>query len=77
MKPLERKVQHMRHTLQISVSKETPGGGIISCRHVTVREKLLRFLLGKRQRLTVIVPGDSVESVSINEVGGKGGKEHE
>jgi hypothetical protein len=77
MKPLERKEQHMRHTVQISVSKETPGGGIISCRHATVTEKLLRFLLGKRQRLTVIVPGDSVESLSINEVGGEGGKEHE
>lgn len=64
----------MKHTLQISVSKEMPEGGIVSCRHVTVREKLLRFLLGKRQRVTVIVPGDSVESLSINEVSKKGGR---
>lgn len=64
----------MKHTLQISVSKETPEGGIVSCRHVTVREKFLRFLLGNRQRVTVIVPGDSVESLSINEVSKEGGR---
>ncbi len=44
---------------------------------VTVREKFLRFLFGRRQRLTVIVPGDSVESLSINEVAEEGGKVHE
>lgn len=64
----------MKHTLQISVSKETSEGGIVSCRHVTVREKLLRFLLGNKQRVTVIVPGDSVESLSINEVSKEGGR---
>lgn len=64
----------MKHTLQISVSKETPEGGIVSYRHVTVREKFLRFLLGSRQRVTVIVPGDSVESLSINEVSKEGGR---
>lgn len=60
----------MKHRLKISVSKEPENGGIVGCRHVTVREKLLRFLLGDRRRLTVIVPGDSVESLSIDEVEG-------
>lgn len=67
----------MKHTLKISVSRGLPGDGIVSCRHVTVREKLLRLLFGERRRLTVIVPGDSVESLSINEVGEEGGAEHE
>ncbi len=66
----------MKHTLKISVSRDSPDNGIVSCRHVTIREKLLRFLLGDRQRLTVIVPGDSVESRSINEIE-EGGSEHE
>ncbi len=66
----------MKHTLKISVSRDSPDNGIVSCRHVTIREKLLRFLLGDKRRLTVIVPGDSVESLSINEVG-EGGAEHE
>ena len=67
----------MKHTLKISVSKDSPGDGIVSCRRVTLREKLLKRLFGDKQRLTVIVPGDSVESLSIHEVGREGGKEDE
>ena len=73
----------MRHTLKIGVAKTPPDNGsnradrIVSCRHVTVREKLIRFLFGAKQRLTVIVPGDSVESLSINEIGAEGGEKHE
>ncbi len=61
----------MNHTLKISVSREPPYGGIVSCRHITMREKLLRFLLGDKRRLTVIVPGDSVKTLSIIEEGEK------
>lgn len=60
----------MKHILKISVSKKAVNGGIAACRTVTVREKLLRFLFGKPQKLTVIVPGDSVEELLIKEVGG-------
>ena len=67
----------MKHTLKISVSKEPTGGGIVSCRHVTLREKLLRRLFGDKRRLTVIVPGDSVESLSIHEIREEGGSEDE
>lgn len=59
----------MRHTLKIRVSKEKANGGILACRHVTVREKLLRFLLGEPVRLTVLVPGDTVDEVAITETG--------
>lgn len=65
------KVIHIRHTLKISVSKEPPGDGIVGYRQVTVRERLLRILLGRKQRLTVIVPGDSVKTLSIVEEGGE------
>jgi hypothetical protein len=61
----------MKHTLKISVSKEPLGGGIVGCRHVTVRERVLRLLLGDKRRLTVIVPGDSVRTLSIVEEGGE------
>ncbi len=60
----------MKHNLSISVSKQPNNGGIVSCRHVSVRERLLRFLLGTPTKLTIVVPGDSVESLSINEVTG-------
>ena len=67
----------MKHTLKISVSKKPLGCGIISYRNITLREKLLCFLFGERQKLTVIIPGDSVESLSINEVGEEGGAGNE
>lgn len=58
----------MKHTLKISVSKEPASGGIVSCRRISVRERILRFLMGDKQRLTIIVPGDSVEELAISEV---------
>ncbi len=61
----------MKHMLRISLSKEPKSGVIVGCRHVTVRERLLRFLLGDKQRLTVIIPGDSVKALSIVEEGGE------
>ena len=60
----------MEHNLKIGVSKKPKYGGIVSCRTVSVRERLLRFLLGSPTKLTIVVPGDSVSSLSINEVAG-------
>ena len=57
------------HNLKISVSKKPLNGGIVAYRRVTVREKLLRFLLGSPVKLTVLVPGNSVEEVAISEIG--------
>ena len=67
----------MKHTLRISVSKEPTAGGIVSCRHVTLRDKLLKRLFGDRRKLTVIVPGDSVQSLSIHEISEEGGTQDE
>lgn len=67
-KQLSRKGWIMDHTLKISVSKKPVSSGIVSCRHISVRERFLRFLLGDKQRLTVIVPGDSVRELAISEV---------
>ena len=60
----------MEHNLKIGVSKKPKYGGVVSCRTVTVRERILRFLFGITMRLTIVVPGDSVQSLSINEVAG-------
>ncbi len=66
----------MRHTLQISVSKRPVNGGAVSVRRVSIRERLMRFLFGDTVRLTVIVPGNSVEELSIREIA-EGGLVHE
>ena len=66
----------MKHNLKISVSKQPQSGGIISCRNVTIRERFLRFLLGEKQKLTILVPGDSVQELAISEAK-EGGVEYE
>ncbi len=58
----------MRHNLKISVSKEPQSGGIVQCRNVSLREKLLTRLLGRQEKVMILVPGNSVESVCITEV---------
>lgn len=62
----------MRHILSISVSKEPINSGVVAFHTVSVREKLLRFLLGHKCKLTVIVPGDSVDELCIKEVAESG-----
>lgn len=57
----------MKHKLKISVSKQPQTGGIVTCRNLTVRERLLRFLLGDKRRVTVLIPGDSVGEIAICE----------
>ena len=58
----------MKHNLCISVSKKPEDGGIVRCQRRIIRERLLRCLLGEKRSVTVIVPGDTVECVSITEL---------
>ena len=58
----------MKHAINIRVSKEKLNGGVLTCRSITIRERLLRFLLGTPTKLTIIVPGDSVDEVGITEI---------
>ena len=66
----------MKHNLTISVSKPPKNGGVVACRTVTLRERLLTMLLGPMQKVTVLVPGNTVESIAITELP-MGGAAHE
>lgn len=57
----------MKHVLKISVSKDPQTGGAVTCRSISIREKLLRFLFGDRHRVTVLIPGDSISEIAICE----------
>ena len=57
----------MKHNLKISVSKVPQTGGVITCRNVTIRERFLRLLFGRKQKVTTLIPGDSIDEVSICE----------
>ena len=63
----------MNRGLKISVTKAPRTDGLLACRKVTLREKLLLRLIGPPRRLLVLVPGDSVDTISITEVAGGGG----
>ena len=58
----------MKHQLKISVSKVQQKGGIVRCRSVSMRERILRCLLGEKQKIMILIPGDSLESLSIQEI---------
>lgn len=58
----------MKHALRISVARHPADTGIASVRSMTVRKRMLRFLLGDRKHVTVIVPSDSVEELAIREL---------
>ena len=66
----------MKHNLRISVRRNPSGNGIAYCRKLTLRERMMDRLFGAKQRVTVIVPGDSVACVSIQEIP-EGGEEDE
>ena len=51
----------MRHKLKISVSKEPQNS-------VTLREKMLTRLLGRKERVMILIPGNTVESLDITEL---------
>lgn len=58
----------MKHNLKISVSKKPVKEGVVSCRNVSVRERFLRFIFGNKQKLTIIVPGNTVSELAIAEI---------
>lgn len=58
----------MKHNLRISVSREPQTGGLVQCRNLNLREKFLTRLLGPERKVMVLVPGNSVSTVSITEV---------
>ena len=65
----------MKKKLKINVSKSPQTDGIVSCRNMSIREKILTFLFGAKHRLTVLIPGDSVDEVLIS--GEKEGERYE
>ena len=71
--PFGKEGKAMKHNLKISVSKTPKNGGIVAYRKVGIREKILSLLLGPKQNVMVLVPGDTVESIAITEVADGGG----
>lgn len=58
----------MKHHLAIYYSPKPKENGDMRVRNVVIREKFLSWLCGPKRKLTIIVPGDSVDTVEINEI---------
>lgn len=58
----------IQHRLKLHIAKDIPEDpGVVATKIVPIRERLLRFLLGKRRQVTLVVPGDSVRQIDITE----------
>lgn len=57
----------MKHKLTVSVSREPRTDGIATVRKLSVREHLLRLLLGEMHRVIVLIPGDKIDEIAISE----------
>ena len=65
---LSERMVEMHHNLKISVSKKPLEGGIVQYRSVSLREKLLTRLFGRKEKVMILIPGNSVETLCITEV---------
>lgn len=57
----------MKHKLKINVSNKPESESVMTCKNVSIRERLLHFLLGDKQKVTILVPGSNVDEVTIYE----------
>lgn len=55
----------MKQNLHICVSKQRMEQSAVSCRNITIRERLLNFLFGRKHQITILVPGDAIEELEI------------
>lgn len=58
----------MKHNLKICIASGPETGGIVRCETVRPRERVPRRLFGDTRRVTIIVPGDSVQARRFREV---------
>lgn len=67
-------VKAINQKMKIKVSNTPINDGIVSCKKVKIRERLLSKLFGPVLKVTIIVPGDSVKEISIIEKPDKKGE---
>ena len=58
----------MKHNHHISVSDKPQRNGMVSYKCITLRERFMRLLFGKKQKITILVPGDMIEELAISRV---------
>lgn len=64
----------MKNKLHISISNKPKINSMFSCKSITMRELFLQKLFGHKQKVTILIPGDSIEELSVTKIK-EGGKE--
>lgn len=57
----------MRHNLNLNLGSQVDREKVVGLRNITLRERFARFLLGDKKKFTIVVPGDSVDQVTITQ----------
>ncbi|ARU18904.1 hypothetical protein [Ligilactobacillus salivarius] len=57
----------VEHQLTISVAGKPRSKGVVSFKQLTIRERILRYLLGSKSQIMVIASGQSVKQIRIKE----------
>lgn len=66
----------LRHKVRINVAdREGNKQEVLQSTHIRIPERLLRFFFGDLHQVLVLVPGESVEGIVIQEVGDGGGQD--
>ena len=55
------------HHVEIGIKKPSPNQ-VLAARKVTLRDRLLNAIFGAGHKMVVLVPGDSVGTISITEM---------
>jgi hypothetical protein len=55
------------HHVEIGIKKPSPNQ-VLAARKVTLRDRLLNAIFGDGHRMVVLVPGESVGTISITEM---------
>lgn len=58
----------MAEKLKITVSKKDMSADVASCRTISIRERLLRRLFGYNRKVTILIPGDRIAQVAVEQI---------
>ena len=65
----------MKHSLSVAVGKPPTTNGIVAYRKVKLRERLLERFLGPMRNVVLLVPGKTVDSITVTEIPEGGDKD--
>lgn len=57
----------MKQKLEIKVSKDLSGKSILSYKKVSIGKRLFKKLFGRDQKVVILIPGETVEGITISE----------